>query len=299
MVRTLPRSAALALLLIAGCAASRQPPPGDRPDARSQAALRFAWPDGYRARVVLSHKGSRTGRPPTHALVGQQIVTERRGDEIWVFTRDSQAEGDEPNLRLNLQIGEALVYVVNPQGAFLRAEGLEKAIDLLQGDEEGDREQARTSLVRMATEDWAVIVGAWRGRQLEEDKPQRERIQGSLPLLPGAATDLDVEMGLEGHVPCVEGQEPHCVRLRYVSSPATKQGLLDRLQAAVAPEDWVVEDAAARFEATLVTDPDTLVPYRLVVRQDLRLRLRPPGGEAREIEDRTSDDYRFMQEVEL
>ncbi len=286
----------LALLLLVGCAsASRQRPP----DARAPSALHFAWPDGYRARVDLRHEGSRTGRPPTRALVRQRIVTELRGEEIWVFTRDSQAEGNEPNLGLNLKIGEALVYVVSRQGAFLRTEGLEKAVDLLQQGEEGDREQARASLVRMAAEDWAVTVGVWRGRQLEEGKPQHERIQGSLPLLPGTASDLDVELGLEGRVPCVEGQEPRCVRLRYASSPATKQGLLDQLQAAVAPEGWVVEDAAARFEATLVTDPDTLAPYRLTIHQELHLRLRPPGGEARNIEDRTSDDYRFTQEVEI
>ncbi len=299
MARALPFRTALALTLLAGCSgASRQVPSGDRPDASAPGVLRFAWPEGYRARVDLHHERNRPNRPPTRAVVRQHLAAERRGDEIWVSTSDSKAEGDEPNLEVNLEIGEALVYVVSREGAFLRAEGVEKAIDLLPEDDGRDRERARASLQHLAQEDWAVTVGVWRGRRLEEGKPQRLRIEGGVPLMPGIATALDVELTSEGRVPCVEGREASCVRLRYVSLPAAKQDLLDRLRTAV-PEGWAVEDGAARFEATLVTDPDTLVPRRLILRQELRLRVRPPGAEAREIEERSLDDYRFTQEEEI
>ncbi len=302
MACTLPCRAALALALLVGCAgASRQATPAGQPADLRPVTLRFAWPDGFRVRIDLRHEATRTGRPPTHAVVRQQLETEQRNHETWVFTRDSRGEGDEPDLELNLKIGEALVYVVSREGALLRVEGLEKAIDLLKGDVEENREQVRASLVRMATEDWAVTAGAWRGRRLEERKPQHERVEGSVALIPGIPASLDVELGLEGRVSCIEGQEPRCVQLRYVSVPAPsgKDALLERLRAGISPEDGVLEDAAARYEATIVTEPDTLIPYRLLVRQQLRLRIRPPAGDVREVEEQTSDDYRFTQELEI
>jgi len=296
MVKSPLRPAAFVLFLLgAGSCATHQRVTSD---GSGPSLLRFAWPEGYRARVELHHETHRADRPPTYAHVRQELLAERRGDEIWISVRDSQAGGDDPNLDLNVRIGEALVYVVSREGAFLRAEGLERAVALLEESEPGDREQRRASLVRMATEDWALMVGTWSGRKLEEGKPVHQRIQGSLPLLPGAAQDLDVELSVRGRVPCAEGKEPVCLELQYLSTPAAKQGLLHELKAAV-PEGWQVEDGSARMEAVLVTEPDTLVPHHLTLKQELHFHIRPPHQEPREIDEHTEDEYRFTQELEI
>ncbi len=48
-------------------------------------------------------------QPPATALVRHRVVAERRGDELWIFNRDAEGQGNEPDLEQNLRAGEALV----------------------------------------------------------------------------------------------------------------------------------------------------------------------------------------------
>lgn len=265
--------------------------------------FRFAWPDGFRAQVSLRHESNRQGAPPSVAQVRQVLEVEARGKELWVFTRQAEGEGDDPDLAANLAIAEAIVQVVGRDGQYLRAEGVDKALDVLasHGDQR-DREEARRTLERLSAEDWEASVGLWRGQKLELGKPRHRRVESSLPLIPGIPAVMDTEDGLEGLVPCREGEtERRCAELtfRARAAPTGKADLLRRLAGGLPKDGPAVVDVAASSESTLVTDPRTLIPSRLTVRQELRIRLRMADGTEREVEERSLDEYRFTPEVEI
>jgi len=296
---------ALASLLAApalpGCAGPRQERAAAGPG--ESASFRFAWPDAFRVQVSLRHESHRQGAPPSIGVVRQVLEVEARGEELWVFTRQSQGEGSDPDLATNLAIAEAIVQVVGRDGRYLRAEGIDKALDILasQGDQR-DREEARRTLQRLTAEDWEASVGLWRGQRLELGKPRHRRIESSLPLIPGIPAAMDAEYGLEGLVPCEEGEaQRRCAELTYRmrAAPTGKADLLRRLAAGLPQGAPGVVDVAASSESILVTDPRTLVPKRLTVRQELRIRLRMGDGTEREVEERSLDEYRFTAEVEI
>jgi hypothetical protein len=299
-----PLVLALTTLLTApalgGCAGSRRE---TAPGPVESVSFRFAWPDGFRAQVSLRHESHRQGAPPTIGLVRQVLEVEARGKELWVSTRQSEGEGDDPDLATNLAIAEAIVQVVGRDGRYLRAEGIDKALDILasQGDQR-DREEARRTLRRLAAEDWEAAVGLWSGQRLELGKPRHRRIEASLPLIPGIPAAMDAEHGLEGLVPCDEGEtQPRCAELTYRmrAAPTGKADLLRRLAAGLPKGEPAVVDVAASSESILVTDPQSLIPRRLTVRQELRIRLRMADGTEKEVEERSLDEYRFAAEVEI
>jgi len=306
MARCIHRPA-IALLALVACAGPSREAAGGPAAGPGAVTLRFAWPAGFQTRVLLRHESRRSGQPPSRAVVRHLITTEARGREIWIFNRETEGQGDEPGLEVNLHIGEAVIQVVAPDGTFLRAEGLDEALAFLPGADEAAREKARKALARMAAEDWELTTGAWQGRRLEEGATVGKRVEGSVPLLPGLVSAMDVELLLQGRVPCEEGEaETRCVQLSYRAEPAASErpALLQQIRAALANGvgDSVVpsvEDFSASRSATLVAEPGTLVPHRLGVREDLTLRLRMPGGDVRELEERSRDEYRFAPEVAL
>jgi hypothetical protein len=127
------------------------------------------------------------------------------------------------------------------------------------------------------------------------------QLAGSFPLLPGVPAVLDVELALVGAAACEEGDpEPACVELawRGVPGPAARQAALDRLRSRATGGSAVLEGLEGRTEARLVAEPGTLVPHRLAIEEELTLRVRQPGGDLREIAERTQDRYQFTREVE-
>jgi hypothetical protein len=289
----------LAVLLaaaLAGCAGpSRAGREGGEVD---RVALRFAWNDGLRLRVAVRHESWRTGRPPAAALIRHQVVVERRGDELWVSNRGVEGQGNEPDLDLNLRMGEALVQVVGLDGAYRRTEGLEAALAQLPPADQVERARVRETLDRATAQDWETSVGAWHGLTLASGAMRRKEVAASVPLIPGVASRLEVEYGLEALVPCGDEEtERRCAALVYRGEPAAsdRAATLERLKAIFRNDDEgaVLEDFHGRLEITLLTDPATLLPRRMVAREELRLRVRLGDGRVREIEERSRDEYRF------
>jgi hypothetical protein len=91
-----------------------------------------------------------------------------------------------------------------------------------------------------------------------------------------------------------------CVELAYSgeTAPADRTGTLTRLRDALtrSPDDPYVEDFHGRFEATVVTEPETLIPHRIRLSERLRLRLRFGDGRVEELDERSDDDYRFTSQ---
>ncbi|HET6922303.1 MAG TPA: hypothetical protein VFI16_04060, partial [Anaeromyxobacteraceae bacterium] len=207
-------AAALAAAALAGCAgpsrAGREAGDADR------VALHFAWPDGLRMRVAVRHESWRTGRPPAGALIRHRVVVERRGEELWVSNRDVEGEGNEPDLDVNLKVGQVMVQVAGLDGAFRRSEGLDEAVALLRPGDDAERARARETLDRINAHDWETSVGAWRGLTLAPGALRRKEVAGFVPLVPGVPARVEVEYGLEAAVPCGEEEtERRCASLVY------------------------------------------------------------------------------------
>jgi hypothetical protein len=261
--------------------------------------LKFAWPEAFQSFVVVAHESRRSGSEPTVLVARERLVTERKGEEIWVYTRDIAARGNEPDLDTTVKINEALVQVVARDGRFRRAEGVDKALDAMKSTTSADeKENARRALVRSTAFDWEVLVGAWAGARLEPDRMQRKQVRSYVPELAGVEALLDVDYGVEARIPCSDHDTVRrCVQLVYRASiaPGDRAATLDRVRryASTDAEKAVPEDVHADLEILLVTEPDTLVPHRMTQREHLRLRLALPDGRVVETERRSDDTYLF------
>jgi hypothetical protein len=253
--------------------------------------------------VALAHREWR-GREERRARYAHRVVVAPEGRWLRVSVRDAEAEGDTPGLEVNVALNETLDQVVAGDGSYVRTEGLEPALELLGADDEESRAASRQALERVAELDWELLVGAWAGRALRPGRPEARAFPGAVPLLPSVAALLDVEATLAGRVACEEGEAvPACVELVWRASPgpraraAAVERILGSREAGAPPLG--VEGLQATAEARLVTEPDTLVPHRLTVREELRLAVRHPGGDVEEVVDRSEDRYRFARETEL
>jgi len=269
--------------------------------ASGPVGLKFAWPEGFQSRVLIAHETRRSGADPTGLIARQRIVTEKRGDEIWVFTRDVVARGNQPDIESTVKINEALVQVVGPDGKFRRAEGLDQALSAIKTTTPDDRERARQALIRSTAFDWEVMVGAWAGEKLAPDRMNRKQVRAYVPDLAAVEALLDVEYGLEARVPCTEEDAVRrCVELSYRASvaPEDRAATVERIRRAMTssePGEPVPEDVHAELEVLLVTEPETLVPHRMTQREHRRLRLALPNGRVVETEGHSDDTYIFSE----
>jgi hypothetical protein len=267
------------------------------------ASLHFGWPEGFQARVTLVHREQRSDGRVATARATHRLVTERKGGAIRVLVREVEAEGDVPDLEANVQISEALVQVVSRDGAYLRTEGLEQALEILGAEDEATREVSRAALERISELDWELTAGAWTGRALAPGHPLSRQFSGSMPLLPGVPALLDVEQSLLGRAPCEEGAAAECVELSWRGVPvaAARAAALGKLRSEAGEGEHAieVEGVDARVDARLVAEPGTLIPHRLDIAEELRITVRQPGGDAIELIDHSDDHYQFASEQEL
>ena len=169
-----PRAASrLAPLLAAlACAtapreAARAEAPGPPPQEPAATALSFAWSEGFQARVALEHRQRRGGDPPTGARLVYRLSAEPVGrGALRIAARETLAEGDAPDLEMNVRVSEALRQVVGRDGTHLRTEGLDDALAALGAGDEEERATALAALERIAALDWELLAGAWAGRTM-------------------------------------------------------------------------------------------------------------------------------------
>jgi hypothetical protein len=281
-------------LIPLACAHATSASSAEGGSASSPVAFKFAWPDGYKTHVLIAHQSRRRGGEPTAILAHQRMVTEKKGNELWVSTRETAARGNDPDLETTVKINEALVQVVALDGAFVRAEGVDQALAALKPSDGEDRDNTRRALARSTAFDWEVMVGAWAGQTLRQDDAKTKKVKASVPLFAAAETTLDVEYVLEGRVPCTEDDAVRrCVALTYRGriSPDDRAATVERFIKAgnFKKDDPVPEDVHSEVEVQLVTEPDTLVPHRLTQLQRLRVRLRFPDGRVQEADERAED----------
>jgi hypothetical protein len=304
---------ALPLAASAGEAAGAAPaaPPSAADDGIAR--LRFAWPDSARARVTYRRTRSGPGGEPSTFTARYETRVESGPAGLRVATRDTSWGGDLPFpralARAAIRASEAVVQHVGADGEFARLEGVEAMRPVLARvfdaanvpPEAAERAVplAEAAMRAEAEELWNLAVGFWTGADLKVGARYALASQADIPLLPGVRAGQAVEFCVRRRVPCSATERaPRCVEATLRSTPdraaldRAADALLARLLPAGAgrPEAGAGE-LSAESELVLVTEPETLLPRRLVWTKVIRL----GGAEAAaERVDRSEYDYRWL-----
>jgi hypothetical protein len=247
--------------------------------------LRFDWPDGLEGRCRSRRRVVGDGRLEPAREVTFRVRVERTPDEVRIVTDDLAGDADR---LLGEDAPGPLVEVVGPDGRYRTAEGVEAAVATVGSVDRGSA--AARALAAAQVRDrlaltWKLLVGAWAGRELPLGAAYAATAPEALP--GGESLRVRIAIQADGRVPCRAGEsDARCVRLRIYSQPeesappALVPGLLDVLAPGAGLEPDLVVPTAAFIanSAVVVTDPDTLIPQRFVLRRRFVLAASAPDA---------------------
>lgn len=285
-----------ALLLSAALAA---PAPAADPRAADAApgaprpatvALRFAWPGGLAADVDYARTRTQTGRDPVALRLKGKLAATARGGKLAVrYHGWTGAEGEAAAL---IRAAEKVVVVVGEDGRAEAVEGLAESVAALRklpGFSEDTPQMRKVlelapgSIEKESRELWAVLVGFWTENDLDVGEPYQMDQEVPVPALPGSSVRLKIEARATRWLDCPGPQKGRCVELTMRSRPDPEDvaklvtGLMEKLGAPKQAVQGALGELATVTDATLVTEPTTLVPHRLVLERTADLT--GPGGE--------------------
>jgi hypothetical protein len=299
-----------------------QPPAAPTPMAEAEApdrdpdrvTFRFAWPAPLDAQVRHRVTRTRSGAAAATTVARYALRARRAPEEgLRLETAGTAWEGDLPFPPALSHIAAAasdrVVQRVAADGEF---EGLENAEALRPVLEEAYRASVPPEALERAVaaalafldadaeERWNRAVGFWIGAELTLGQPYVMRSEARLPLVPEVTAEAKVEFQVRRRVPCGAAErEARCVEvtLRSAPDPAAVERRLDAVAARLSSTGAPVSAAALagltlESELVLVTDPETLLPHRVVWTESLRaagLEAGPPL----EIVERSEYDWRY------
>jgi hypothetical protein len=281
-------------------------------------ALRFAWPKTLEARVTYRRVASRTGTPERIFTARYTERVTRTADELRIASLGTRWDGEVPypagEVRSAMRASEAVVQRIGADGAFVGLLNEDALRPVLQrvyaaaglSDEEAEEaiSQIETAMVDEAREGWNLAVGFWIGAELDFGKAWEKEVDAPVWLLPSLPVKSRVRMEARRRVPCTGSErKARCVELVLHSEPdraalpALTRAIVARLagEAKTLPTGEVREVGLAS-DLTLVTEPDTLLPYRVVWRRAVRATLADDEG-TRELEDveRTEWSWSYLR----
>jgi hypothetical protein len=236
----------------------------------------------------------------TFANRGFTVPVDEAEDELDVFQRIPL-----------LPLAFAPTFVVDRDATFLRVEDAEdfrSTLTTLANDRIKDlpfapgrgivqrfveQDASDAVLEREAADRWYGSVGLWNGRALTRGEPSQWTTMQPVPIPGGAEIALARQFRFEfvQRVPCLEGETgEQCVELTMTTEIAEEE----RKRAAEALHQSLGADAAHyefpdnRIELRMVTDPDTLLPYR--VHQSRRSGMIMMDGEDEGVGGRRQDE---------
>jgi hypothetical protein len=296
----------------AGAARATPSPAADDGIAR----LRFAWPAPTRARVTYRRTRSGGGREASAFTARYETRVEAGTSGLRVLTRGTSWRGDLPFPRAlareAIRASEAVVQRVGADGEFAGLEGVEAMRPVLARVFDAARippaaaeralPLAEGAMRAEAEELWNLAVGFWTGADLKVGERYALASEAEIPLLPGVRAGQAVEFGVRRRVPCSAAERaPRCIEATLRSTPDRDAlaGAADALLARLLPPgaerpEGAAQDLSAESELLLVTDPETLLPRRLVWTKAVRLGGAERGPPAAELVDRSEYDYRYL-----
>jgi hypothetical protein len=180
----------------------------------------------------------------------------------------------------------APTFVVDRDGALLRiedAEDFRSTLTMLVEDRFKDmsfapgheivasqvkQDASDAVLEREVMDWWASSIGLWNGRALARGQPVQWTTTQSVPAPGGTAIEVARRFQFEfvRRTPCLEGEAgERCVELTMASDvpEEDRKRAAERLRELVGGGDTQYEYPENGIEARVVTDPDTLLPYRV------------------------------------
>jgi hypothetical protein len=240
--------------------------------------LRFAWPDGTQGKRLEKRQGRAQGEVARRSA----LRVERKGTETRVEVRPADAE--EEQAAADRQDDPELPVVAGDDGRFQRLEGLEAwaeeraafEVSIAANRAEADlaRKSAREAAARLAAEakeQWSYQVEAWLGRSLEIGRTVETT--GRLPIagVPGLEVEQRVALTARKWVSCSPGSiDRKCLELT-LRAEAGPEAFRKGLAASGGKAAKGFEDGFLLVEVVLVTDPETLLPWRYSLTKKLRL----------------------------
>ncbi|HSM92884.1 MAG TPA: hypothetical protein VLT47_08325 [Anaeromyxobacteraceae bacterium] len=240
--------------------------------------LRFAWPERLEGKRVEKRQGRAAAEPARRSA----LKVERRGAETVLTVRP--ADADEQKAAEEREEDPELPVVVAADGRFLRLDGVDAWVEeqaagdvpeaAPRAERDAARREARERAVRLeaeAREQWSYQVEAWLGRTLELGRTQE--ITGRVPIaaVPGLEVEQRVTLSARRWVSCAPGGiDRRCLELTLTAA-AGPEAFRKGLAAAGGKEAKGFEDGAMAVEMVLVTDPETLLPWRYTFTKKLRL----------------------------
>ena len=315
------RLVAIAVGLFIALAPARADEPGGA--AAEVVPLRFGWSAPARAKVTYRRTRIRTGQKAGTFTARYETVAEPGEEgELRVSVRGTAWRGDlpvPPALAPEaIRAAEQVVQRVRAQGEFAGLEGVEAMRPVLARVLEDARlppDQAERALglalsaTRAEAEEiWNLAVGFWSGADLRLGQTYELQSEAELPLLPGVRAPQAVQFGVRRRVPCAASERvARCVEVVLRSTPdrasleRATPALLARLLPPRDAEDGDGEAPArpvptltAERALVLVTDPETLLPRRVVWTKSVTLGGSDRGRPEAEEIDRSEWDYRWL-----
>jgi hypothetical protein len=290
----------LALALSADPAVSA---PSTAPAERAAAAadtvtFRYAWPAGFTAAVEYRSVKVRDGKLAGELSLRSELQAVDRGDERVIGFRGWTGSAAADPL---VAASGRIEWVVGRDGAFRRLEGMEEALEALRSLTKGLEthapgaaarleKMAPAALTKDASETWAMLVQFWNGESLDVGEDYESDSTVPVAVVPGERVRLLARIKVQRRLPC-PGARGACVEVTMRSQPDAEdvarilRRLLGELTAGSAQLAQLVGalgEASAATEYALVTDPATLIPYRLTKVRTITVAAAsgPPAGTA-------------------
>lgn len=264
--------AAAALLAASGAAQAQS--------SSTSIALRFAWPERMEGRRVEKLSGRASGELVRRAA----LRVERRGAETWLSAKPPAAEEAQAALDRQEEPEPEPPLVAGAEGRFQRLDGLDALAEeeasfqvglaASKAEAEAARRAAREHVGRLASdarEHWGYQVEAWLGRTLELGKPIETSGRVPIAAVPGLEVEQQILLAARKWVSCAPGGiDRRCVELT-LRAGAGPDAFRKGLAAAGARAAKGFEDGSLQVEVVLVTDPESLLPWRYSYSRKLRL----------------------------
>ena len=270
--------------------------------------LRFGWSPGLAGTVDLEQRIVRRGQGPSDTDIQIRTsygldVSEHPDGLLVSYTdgrlvsMDSENElaPDNPLETLyGALAGVQSGYVVSPEGELLEMLGAEEAAAAFQQVLGPWADSARAipemsqwlqafegmltpdAMVNAAADHWGSLVWSWAGEELGVDLVYEFETEEPSPLLPDVLIPMRYEFGFLERVPCTdEATEVACVRVEIRSYPdpdtATRllQDFLERMAASMGGGTVAVHEFEQENLVTVVTRPESLIPYSLVTSKSI------------------------------
>lgn len=267
--------------------------------AKARIDLVFDWPESGESSFSMQSKnvdrrGTREmqmrGTTTVRPLEDEGLLVSTRVTDFKVASSDQDAARN--NFMQNLMqqaTSEIPDYVVSPDGEFIRVENLgayygrleQAMLKAMPGDGAGSQDRAKKLIKNLFSEEtlmaslqdgWSKQVENWAGGSYVVGESYRYETQYQMPALGEAVFPMRVSQKLEGRVPCHEkDQAQSCVRLvqtSRVSGAAFDQAMQQYLNRVIKdaageakPPTIAVDGVEVVKTLTLVTDPETMLPY--------------------------------------